>query len=455
MNPIRRVVLPTRLCSATRLIRLMNTTNSHKSMAALNVQSLKPNQTASRETYLSTLSKTELINYGMIGVATLNKTILDLVIKVFPYVPMFMVRLFIYRLYCGGTTIPEVMETGSRLSERGINNMMLSLTIEGCDQSTGYDTQYIVDQTNESITQIMVPHTVKMIKEHGVNNVPSGYVALKPTGFSPEAASVLRNYKDPEWAGKFDDLVNSCSKVCQVVKDKNHELSLQFPERVAPFVVAVIDAERYELQHGVYELQRILSSRFNSLQEKVSVVGTFQLYLKDSLTLLEKEREVAEKEGYRLGVKLVRGAYIHSEPDRSVIHDTKEATDICYNTGIAQCVQEIISSKGNSSTMGHLVVASHNAQSQYAVTEQLKECQNPQRANVVLGQLLGMADDVTYDLISNRHVNNVIKYVPWGPAKETKEYLQRRLEENGDAVRADNGWPLLKAIFSLMTRKPL
>ena len=60
---------------------------------------------------------------------------------------------------------------------------------------------------------------------------------------------------------------------------------------------------------------------------------------------------------------------------------------------------------------------------------------NKNKTNVVLGQLLGMADNVTYDLITNNKIGNVIKYVPWGPPLETKEYLLRRLEENGDAVK--------------------
>ena len=60
---------------------------------------------------------------------------------------------------------------------------------------------------------------------------------------------------------------------------------------------------------------------------------------------------------------------------------------------------------------------------------------NKNKTNVVLGQLLGMADSVTYDLIENNKFGNVIKYVAWGPPLETKEYLLRRLEENGDAVK--------------------
>jgi len=104
--------------------------------------------------------------------------------------------------------------------------------------------------------------------------------------------------------------------------------------------------------------------------------------------------------------------------------------------------------------IGHLVVASHNGESMKLATTRLNQVQeNKNKNNVVLGQLLGMADGITYDLIKNHKVDNIIKYVPWGPPLETKEYLLRRLEENGDAVKNDNGFPLVVASLSVLFRR--
>ena len=99
--------------------------------------------------------------------------------------------------------------------------------------------------------------------------------------------------------------------------------------------------------------------------------------------------------------------------------------------------------------------AHHNYQSQMLVTNLLKSTQDNSyaKSNIVLGQLLGMADNVTYDLITNHGAKNIIKYVPWGPPLETKDYLLRRLQENGDAVRSDNGWPLIKAIAKSIPKR--
>ncbi|KAI5956244.1 PUT1 [Candida jiufengensis] len=409
--------------------------------------------------YLKAFNNKELLSFFMIGLCTLNKPILQLCIKLFPYVPMFIIKSLVYRIYCGGETIEEVKNTGLRLQQRGINNMMISLTIEACEGNERIDPQYIIDETNKSIEGILVPHTVKMIETSGlgINDIPSGYVALKPTGFIEDAANVLKNYNNGE-ESRFEDLVSKITKVCSTIYDSNIKLSKKYPERVAPFVVAVIDAEKYDLQEGVYELQRRLYKKFNKIGKPISVVGTLQMYLSNSSNLLEYEEKLASKNGYRLGLKLVRGAYLHSEKNRDlVIHKTKQDTDNNYNMGITYCINQILNQhKPESSTIGHLVVASHNSDSlklSSSKTYNQQNSKNPNKNNIVLGQLLGMADSITYDLIEKNKIGNVIKYVAWGPPLETKEYLLRRLEENGDAVKNDNGWPLVKAsFFTLINR---
>lgn len=466
-------MLPSRLCqqtlvsirsrhglSAVFATKKFHNTSKHNTTINSDIHQFAPKTAVVRSAaapaaeYLTPLKTLELISYLCIGVCTLNKPVLDLCIKVFPYVPMFVIKALIYKLYCGGETIDEVKKTGMRLSKRGINNMMLSLTIEGCDGNDNIDPKYIVSETQKSVSEILIPHTTKMIEASGkvINSIPPGYVALKPTGFTKDAARVLKNYKtDP----RFEELVSNASSVCRAIYDANVALGKQYPTRTAPFVVGVIDAEKFALQDGVYELQRRLYAQFNPIHRPVSVVGTLQMYLAGSSELLAEEHRLALAHNYRLGLKLVRGAYIHLEAARAqIIHKTKEATDANYNEGISYCI-DTMSACGlaNAPTVGHLVVASHNADSLRLATEKLKATDSPNRSNVVLGQLLGMADNITYDLIKNDHVDNIIKYVAWGPPVETKEYLLRRLEENGDAVRADNGLRLIKEVCAVLFKR--
>lgn len=406
--------------------------------------------------YLKDFTPSELMLYFCIGMATLNKPILNMCIKAFPYVPMWMIKTFVYKIYCGGETIEEVKATGERLAtQRGINNMMISLTIEACDGNDNVDPEYIVKETARSVHEILVPHTAKMIETTGkdINLIPPGYVALKPTGFAHDAANVLRYYNTTKKA-EFEDLVAKALTVVAAISEANAKLHQQYPDRVAPFVVAVVDAEKHELQEGVYELQRRLYQQYNPLNLPAQVVGTLQMYLSELAELLAKEEKLAKQGNYRLGLKLVRGAYIHSEKQRdTIIHATKEDTDANYNQGILYCIDQIMSQLAkdkNTATIGHLVVASHNGDSLKLASQKLfgdeASRNNIYKANVVLGQLLGMADNITYSLTKNYGVDNVIKYVPWGPPLETKEYLLRRMEENGDAVRSDNGFPLVKAV---------
>lgn len=409
--------------------------------------------------YLRDFSVGELFSFMVIGVATLNKPLLNLCIKLFPYVPLSVIKALVYKVYCGGETIDDVKKTGQRLTHRGIYNMMISLTIEACDGNDAVDPQYIVDETKRSVDEILIPHTLSVIKSSNkdINSIPAGYVALKPTGFAKNAAQVLKHYDQPEYKQEFELLVLRASEVCQSIYDANRATAKLYPLRTAPFVVGVIDAEKHDLQPGVYELQRRLYQKFNPVDAPVSVVGTLQMYLAESAELLALEEKLANEHKYRLGLKLVRGAYIHSEKDRAVIHKTKADTDLNYNRGISYCIESILASRKNDSTIGHLVVASHNDESLKLAADKTYKSEdsagNANKSNICLGQLLGMADSITHELINTEKIDNIIKYVPWGPPLETKQYLLRRLEENGDAVKNDNGLPLIKAAGLMMMKK--
>ncbi|GCF00867.1 proline dehydrogenase [Zygosaccharomyces mellis] len=442
--------------------RFVSQTSPHKN-SAMTYDTLNPSakmganvKAPSSVAYLKTLSKPELFSLGIIGCLTTSKHLLNFVISLFPYVPMFLIKIFVSRLYCGGDNVQEVRKCGERLQKRGISNMMLSLTIEDSEGTKNIDINHITEETIRSVHEVLKPNLLTQLETAvDVNDVAPGYLALKPSALVANPSQVLLNFKNPEWKEQRDQLVSNCAAITQTVYELNQELLKKYPTRKAPFFVSTIDAEKYDLQNaGVYELQRILFQKFNPVSSPIiSCIGTWQLYLTDSAQELEIERQRAEREGYKLGLKLVRGAYIHSEPNRNVIiQPTKEASDINYNTVMTQVIQDL-SFNGKNSTYGHLVVASHNYYSQILATEELKGKEYTYaKCNVVLGQLLGMADNVTYDLITNHGAKNIIKYVPWGPPLETKDYLLRRLQENGDAVRADNGWPLVKAIARTVFR---
>ncbi|SCV05339.1 LANO_0H05314g1_1 [Lachancea nothofagi CBS 11611] len=442
---------------ATRLMARTSLNRKPLEMTASNAAASKQDAAKpASDAHLQQLSMKELVSLGVIGFATINKPMLDLVLKIFPFVPVWAMKLLVSSLYCGGDNFQEVRDTGKRLQARGINNVMLSLTIEDAEGTKNIDINHIVTETISSIHNILKPHLQEQLANvSDVNSIPPGYIALKPSALVSNPYQTLLHFNDPQWKAQRDSLINNCSAITQEVYNLNQEFGKLYPQRKTPFFVSVIDAEKYDLQKsGVYELQRILFKKFNPKSSNiVSCIGTWQLYLQDSGADLLKVYAQAEKEGYKLGLKIVRGAYIHSEPNReSVIFPDQASTDKNFNSIMSKVIDDLLT-KGEDSIYGHLVVASHNYQSQILATEMLKGHDGKTgKFNVVLGQLLGMSDNVTHDLIANHGATNLINYVPWGPPAETKDYLLRRLQENGDAVRADNGFPLVIAVGKTIWR---
>jgi len=60
------------------------------------------------------------------------------------------------------------------------------------------------------------------------------------------------------------------------------------------------------------------------------IYNTYQTYLKSAPRTLLSDLHLAEREGFTLGVKLVRGAYLATE-QRELIHDSKQDTDEAYD----------------------------------------------------------------------------------------------------------------------------
>ena len=167
-----------------------------------------------------------------------------------------------------------------------------------------------------------------------------------------------------------------------------------------------------------------------------------------------------------MGVKLVRGAYLGSDP-RHLFWAEKEETDQCYN-GIAESLirrswNNVLRAPGKCTTLPevNLVLASHNLGSvENAMRVREEQAQRGEsRINMVYGQLMGMADHVSCKLIlagreskegvtgyeggltekvggdrGLREVPQAYKYLVWGTVGECLKYLLRRAEENRDAV---------------------
>lgn len=187
-----------------------------------------------------------------------------------------------------------------------------------------------------------------------------------------------------------------------------------------------IDAEESWIQGAIDYLVEKMMARYN--KQKVVVYHTFQLYRHDRLGYLKSCYEKSRAEGYLLGAKLVRGAYMEKERDRaedldypSPIQKDKESTDRDYNDAIRFCVEryETLASCN----------ASHNLASCLLQAELIAEKDLPRsHPHLNFSQLYGMSDYISYNLAEAGY--NVAKYLPYGPIREVIPYLIRRAQEN-------------------------
>lgn len=217
----------------------------------------------------------------------------------------------------------------------------------------------------------------------------------------------------------------------------------------------LFDGEEDALQRGIDDWTIEFAREYNIHIGGATIFGTYQAYKKTTEEILSKHLADAQKHGFTLGVKLVRGAYLESDP-RELFHDTKAATDACYD----ETAEAILKRRWSDRLTGSgrfpdvsLMLATHNARS---VRQAYKICDAGEaRSEVIFAQLQGMADEISCELVEvnlaaneeeeARHSKGhkvmartpalpVYKYMAWGTTGECMKYLLRRAEENKDAL---------------------
>ncbi len=204
----------------------------------------------------------------------------------------------------------------------------------------------------------------------------------------------------------------------------------------------LIDAEHQKYQPAIDALVLELQKKFNAKDktDRPIVFNTYQCYLKDTLERVEMDMKRSERYSFHLGAKLVRGAYMEHERERSKsmkypcpIHDTAEDTHKCYD----DVVEYLLRYRWQHGSGTEIMIATHNQESiEKAVALMTQFGLEPQDTSVYFAQLFGMRDNITFPL--GRKGYNVFKYLPYGKVEEVMPYLLRRAAENsailGDTV---------------------
>ena len=251
-------------------------------------------------------------------------------------------------------------------------------------------------------------------------------------------------------------LEDAITEICELAKARKVRLAF--------------DAEQNALQAGIDAWTMKFQRRYNAeVPGRALVYGTYQAYLRSTPATLARHLAAAIDGDFTLGVKLVRGAYLGSDP-RHLFCGSKEETDRQYN----EIATALINREFNGVLTPlngregfprvNVVLASHNLQSVRTAMKARKTQidKEEEKIDLVFGQLMGMADHITCGLIQAGSSQSLekpemveldkpkaYKYLVWGTVGECLTYLLRRAEENRDAVtRAEEGHLALRAELS-------
>jgi len=204
-------------------------------------------------------------------------------------------------------------------------------------------------------------------------------------------------------------------------------------------VRVMIDAEWLDIQPAIDHIVLHLQRLYNRGSRPV-VFNTYQTYLKGMDTRVVRDLQRSTQEGWHFGAKVVRGAYMVSERKKaqlrgvvSPVCDSYEETEANFHRAIDAVLGHGVGSTAVGAGAGvsvcepEILVASHNRSSIEFTLRRMEEL-GKDKDKVYFGQLLGMADHLTFTLGANGY--NAYKYVPYGPIDEVVPYLIRRTQEN-------------------------
>jgi proline dehydrogenase len=203
----------------------------------------------------------------------------------------------------------------------------------------------------------------------------------------------------------------------------------------------MVDAEQTYFQPAIDALVLEMQRRYNRPAEEGGdgagypvVFNTYQCYLRDALPRLRTDTERARRDGFFFAAKLVRGAYMVAERRlaaeqgrESPIHSTLARTHETYHASVVHALRCVTEEGAN------IMLATHNQDSvELALAQMDAHRIDPRTGGVYFGQLLGMADHLTFTLGQSGF--SAYKYVPYGPVHEVMPYLVRRAQENSDVL---------------------
>lgn len=338
-----------------------------------------------------------------------------------------MIRKTIFKQFVGGETLEETAAVCETLGKYNVQ-VILDYGVEGKEGEDNFDfaTDEFIRVINYAATQKNIPFMSIKVTGLARNGL------LETLNEAPRLRSGIHDHEAE--IAEWDRVRERMYIICEAAAEKN--------------IGVLIDAEESWMQDPVDRLTMEMMEIFN--KEKAVVYNTIQLYRHDRLHFLDISYKIAQQQGFILGMKLVRGAYMEKERERayqkgyeSPIHIDKAACDKDYNDAVRFCVAHIDKIS--------CIVASHNEESNLLAANLLEENGLPlNHPHMHFSQLYGMSDNISFNLA--KEGLSVSKYLPFGPIRDVIPYLMRRAQENS-SVSGQTGRELGLIHKELIRRK--
>lgn len=316
-----------------------------------------------------------------------------------------LIRKTIFKQFVGGESLEATAPICDMLDQYGVG-VILDYGVEGKESEASFDhgMEEFIRVIEFAATQKNIP--VIAIKVSGI----ARFELLKKLNEAPRLRSGVHD--NEEQLAEWERVKGRMIRICEAAKENN--------------IGVLVDAEESWIQDPIDRLTMEMMEAYN--KEKVLVYNTIQLYRHDRLDFLKMSHDIATRQGFFLGVKLVRGAYMEKERARaqqegypSPIQKDKDNTDLDYNNAIQFCMD-------NLATTGFVVATHNEASSLYAAELMHEKGIAHSHDHVHFSQLYGMSDNITFNLAKEGY--GVSKYVPFGPIRDVIPYLMRRAQEN-------------------------
>ncbi len=310
-----------------------------------------------------------------------------------------LIRVTVFDHFCGGTTEDDCLSVVDKMFTKGVSSV-LDYSVEGKEEEEQFDAALQ-----------MTLKTVEFAKERKA--IP--FAVFKPTGLGRFYLYEKIGEKQPltlEEQKEWNRVVARFDLICKTAYEND--------------VAVLIDGEESWMQDAADELVTDMMKKYN--KKKAIVFNTLQLYRWDRLDFLKQLHQLAKKEDFFIGMKIVRGAYMEKENKRaeemgypSPICKSKEETDNNFDATMLYMMDNL--------DRMSIFAGTHNETSSYKLMELMQTKGISKNDNRIwFGQLYGMSDNISYNLA--KYGFNVAKYLPFGPVRDVMPYLIRRAEEN-------------------------